>query len=274
MHSRRGLCWLVAALLSMEASANERCLSAADTDLERLYCEVISEGGGAGLPSQPDFNRNDPQVQALLLKRPAQRLGLKVPKPTRSQNEQSALTPQAAERSEPRQEQQTQSEPEPKTELAGCRLNGKRIRCSQGDYRLAENQRKSALEEGVLEPDNQLRLEPFEGSLEDEGAVIPYLSRAYDQYIPKMLRIGLGANTMSFTAFHNAFHTLEGGGVDFSDRMAETYELLKQDRQQLGVKTRYHDDLPDNLSLCDFINRDVLVCDNVGTNWVYVRADR
>lgn len=274
MHSRRRFWWLVAALLPIEAGANERCLSAAETDLERLYCEVVSEGGGAGLPSQPDFNRNDPQVQALLLKRPAQRLGLEIPAPTPSPSNQSASAPETAAKPESRQAQQAQSEPEPTARLAGCRLKGNRIQCAQGDYRLAENRRKSTLEEGVLGPENRLSLEPFEGSREDEEAVLRYLSRAYDQYIPKMLRIGLGANTMSFTAFHNAFHTLEGGGVDFSDRMAETYELLKQDRQQLGVKTRYHNDLPDSLSLCDFINRDILVCDNVGTNWVYVRADR
>ena len=88
-----------------------------------------------------------------------------------------------------------------------------------------------------------------------------------------MLEIGLGANTMSFTAFHNAFHTLESGGVTFSERMTQTYELLKQDRKQLGVKTRYHDELPQSLSFCGAINRDVIVCDDVANNWVFVRGD-
>ena len=98
---------------------------------------------------------------------------------------------------------------------------------------------------------------------------VGWISIAYDRYIPKMLAIGLGANTMSFTAFH----TLESGGVDFSKRMEQTYELLKQDRKTLGLKTRYHDELPENLSLCEAIDRDIIVCDNVGTNWVFVRVN-
>ncbi|MFO7993019.1 MAG: hypothetical protein R6U69_02540 [Marinobacter sp.] len=85
-----------------------------------------------------------------------------------------------------------------------------------------------------------------------------------------MVDIGLGANTMSFTAFHNAFHTMEDGGVDFARRMEQTFALLKQDKKNLAVKARYHDEVPDHLSQCTFINRDILVCDNVGTNWVYV----
>jgi hypothetical protein len=251
-------------------SADDRCHSAAKTDLERLYCDVVAEGGGASLPSQPDFNRNDPKVQALLLKRPAKRLGLTVPEPSEPQPPAAASTnsqPEVnSESSEP-------AEPVVSRGLANCELAGERIRCPQTDYNLAENQNRSSLAEGVLGPDNHFQIESFKGDRDDEEAVRRYLSNAYDQYIPKMLRLGLGANTMSFTAFHNAFHTLEAGGVDFADRMAQTYQLLKQDRQQLGVKNRYHNDLPDSISLCGVINRNIIVCDNVGTNWVYVRTD-
>jgi len=101
-----------------------------------------------------------------------------------------------------------------------------------------------------------------------------YLSKAYDRYIPAMVDIGLGANTMSFTAFHNAFHTTEDGGIDFARRMEQTFTLLKQDKKNLAVKARYHDELPQDLSLCTVINREIVVCDNVGTNWVYVSPSR
>lgn len=249
-------------------AAGERCLAAASSELERLYCEVIAAGKGASLPSQPDFNRNSPRVQALLLKRPAQQLGLVLPQPSEPQKTEPLNGP------EPDVPPATEPVSEPVRALEDCRLSGEEIRCRESDYKLVTNRQRSELAEGALGPDNRLVIEPFTGRRDDKEAVRRYLSRAYDQYIPKMLRIGLGANTMSFTAFHNAFHTLESGGVDFSERMAQTYELLKQDRQQLAVKTRYHDDLPDSLSLCDFISRDILVCDNVGTNWVYVRANR
>jgi hypothetical protein len=40
------------------------------------------------------------------------------------------------------------------------------------------------------------------------------------------------------------------------------------------VKARYHDELPQDLSLCTVINAGIIVCDNVGTNWVYVSSTR
>jgi hypothetical protein len=89
-----------------------------------------------------------------------------------------------------------------------------------------------------------------------------------------MLDIGLGATTMSFTAFHHAFHRMEAQGVDFAQRMERTYQLLKQDRKTLAIKARYHDELPQDLSLCTVINAGIIVCDNVGTNWVYVSSTR
>jgi hypothetical protein len=252
-------------------AAGDACMDVAKTDLEKLYCQVVSEGQGGGLPSPTDFKRNDPQVQALLLRRPAGRLGLEVPAPD---------APVVAEPS-PRP---AETKPEPDAtpdidkqqvgQLADCRLQGQRITCPQRRFDLVANQPNGKLAEGALEPDSRLGLRPFRGDRNDEEAVRRYLSNAYDQYILKMLGIGLGANTMSFTAFHNAFHTLEDGGVDFAERMEKTFALLRQDKQTLAVKARYHDELPQDLSLCSVINADIIVCDNVGTNWVYVSPSR
>ncbi|WP_227537967.1 hypothetical protein [Marinobacter vulgaris] len=255
------------------ASAHDACVEDAKTELEALYCTVVSEGQGAGLPSPTDFKRNDPQVQALLLRRPAGRLGLEVPQPgtsatadSRTQSEQADPEPEVAEPED--------NPPADSGQLADCRLEGQRISCPGRRFELAINQSNNKLANGVLEPDNRLGLSSFEGNRNDEEAVRRYLSDAYDRYIPKMVNIGLGANTMSFTAFHNAFHTMEDGGVDFARRMERTFTLLKQDKKHLAVKSRYHDEVPDDLSLCTFINRDILVCDNVGTNWVYVSRSR
>lgn len=268
-----GLVTVLVAFHGSALAAGEQCLAAATTELERLYCQVISEGGGAGLPSQPDFNRNGPQVQALLLKGPARRLGLAVPAVSALSNA-NAVSPQPdAGQAKPGPD----NEPTPHSPLSqglsDCQLQAEVIHCPQGRYRLASNRALSELDEGVLDAGNRLDFGRFQGDREDTEAVRAYLSDAYDRYIPRMLAIGLGANTMSFTAFHNAFQTLESGNVSFAERMAQTYELLKQDRQRLGVKSRYHDDLPESLSLCGIINRNIIVCDNVGTNWVYVRTD-
>ncbi|MDS1311458.1 hypothetical protein [Marinobacter xiaoshiensis] len=255
------------------AGANDACLASAQSDLERLYCEVVELGGGAGLPSMVDFKRNDPKVQALLLRQPAKRLSLTLPEVSAGRESESkpARKPAAAEpQREPAKE--SVSEPSVAQGLADCQLRGELIQCPNTAFKLAGNRTLASLEDGVLEPGNRLGIVPFNGARSDDEAVRSYLSTAYDRYIPKMLAIGLGANTMSFTAFHNAFHTLESGGVDFSERMEKTYELLKQDRKTLGVKARYHDELPENLAQCVTIDRSIIVCDNVGTNWVFVRT--
>ncbi len=264
---------LLAASCISVASADEACLTSAQTDLERAYCEVVERGGGAGLPSMVDFRRNDPNVQALLLRQPAKRVGLALPKDSAKPKPVSKPEPEPEMAAPTRQPTKTSSsEPSIAQGLADCQLKRELIQCPSTAYKLAGNRTLAALDDGVLEPGNRLGIEPFNGVRNDDEAVRSYLSNAYDRYIPKMLAIGLGANTMSFTAFHNAFHTLEGGGVDFSERMEQTYELLKQDRKTLGVKTRYHDELPENLAQCVTIDYNIVVCDNVGTNWVFVRA--
>ncbi len=259
--------------LGSALAVDDACLKAAKTELEKLYCKVVSEGQGDGLPSPTDFKRNDPGVQALLLRRPAGRLGLELP-----ETDGTSATPRQPEASlepvpKPRP-QEPESDPQPAGRLADCRLEGQRITCPRGRFALLENLPNSELADGVLGPDNRLGLSSFEGGRDNAEAVRRYLSDAYDQYILKMVDIGLGANTMSFTAFHNAFHTLEDAGVDFAGRMEQTFSLLKQDKKTLGVKARYHDELPQDLSLCTVINADIIVCDNVGTNWVFVSPTR
>lgn len=253
------------------AAADEGCRESASSDLERLYCDILAEGGGRGLPSQADFRRNEPRVQALLLRRPAARLGLAVPA-VASPPAQAQPEPESLSASSPKSVAADQNVAPPQKRagrLAECRLDGERIVCPDQRFDLVLNQPNSKLAPGVLEQDNRLGLASFTGDRTDEQAVRRYLSGAYDRYIPKMVAIGLGANTMSFTAFHNAFQTLEAGGVDFATRMERTYQLLKQDKLTLAVQARYHEALPESLSLCEVINRNIIVCDNVATNWVF-----
>ncbi len=266
----RGLALLVLGLCATAVGATgSACLDSAKTELEALYCNVVIEGQGAGLPSPTDFKRNDPAVQALLLRRPAARLGLDVPEVNGTSTTPAPNSGQAQPAAE-----QPAERPDPARRLNGCRLEGQRITCPQRRFELAMNQPNSKLAKGVLGPDNRLGLTPFAGNRSDEDAVRRYLSDAYDRYIPKMVEIGLGANTMSFTAFHHAFHTTEDAGVDFARRMEQTFSLLKQDKKTLAVKARYHDNLPQDLSLCEVINADIIVCDDVGTNWVFVAPSR
>ncbi|MEX0603735.1 MAG: hypothetical protein WD623_01275 [Marinobacter sp.] len=269
-------CWI------LPSGANDACMASAHSDLERLYCEITSRGEGSSLPSRADFKRNDPQVQALLLRRPAARLGLAVPAPGGESKPSPAKVtdmpppsstdelPEAPANDSRDARPASPVSTAPQRSLAKCRLEGESILCPGRRLELAVNQNNSELLPGVLEAGNTLSLSSFEGERNDDEAVRRYLSDAYDIYIPKMLAIGLGGTTMSFTAFHHAFHSMENGGVDFARRLEQTYHLLKQDKKTLAVKARYHDELPKSLNLCTEINRDIVVCDNVGKNWVYV----
>ncbi|MDO3721314.1 hypothetical protein QVZ43_06230 [Marinobacter sp. chi1] len=260
-------------------AAEPACGLEVRTELDQLYCDLVARGEGARLPSPVDFRRNDPGVQALLLRRPAQRHGLTVPDAV-AELETPEPKPEpnttAATGSRPVSPVEPPALPglAPSLSLSDCQLAGDHIRCPESSFLLAENQPNNRLAPGVLGDENRLGLTSFEGNRQDPDAVRQYLSTAYDRYIPAMLSIGLGANTMSFTAFHNAFHTLEDGGVDFAARMEETFRLLKQDKKTLAVKARYHDNLPERLEQCQVINRNIIVCDNVRTNWVYVQEGR
>lgn len=263
------LSWL---LLVASSSAYANCPEQPPTQYERIYCEIKSKGGGAALPSFEDFRRNDPNVQALLLKRPASSLGIDLPASTQP-------TPEVPSSDSKPQRPKPAAEP-PKPEsipvagaLGECGLQGATIQCLGQSYQLAKNRPNSALKDGVLDESNKLGLESFAGDLSNETTVRTYLSNAYDRYIAKMLEIGLGGATMSFTRFYNSFYRHEAEGVDFAERMESTFSYLKQDKRNLAVSGRLTDELPKRIQECAWAGHSLIVCDNVATNWVYVRAD-
>ena len=149
-------------------------MAGATTELEQMYCRVVSEGLGGGLPSPTDFKRNDPQVQALLLRRPAGRLGLEVPEPGAPAQADPSPEPSGAE-PEPARSGPEGSPPQSGL-LSDCQLEGQRIACPRQRYDLVSNQPNSQLAEGALAEDNRLGLRPFEGNRDDSEAVRRYLS--------------------------------------------------------------------------------------------------
>tara|TARA_R100001440_G_scaffold12432_7_gene22000 strand:- start:18441 stop:19238 length:798 start_codon:yes stop_codon:yes gene_type:complete len=244
------------------------------TEYEKLYCQIKAKDANVALPSFEDFRRNDPQVQALLLKRPAARWGLAVPSPKVAPRPENSAAPKAsAQVTPPAIEPPSRKSPAfGNTGLGECILQGDSIRCPGRQFELVSNQPNRALPNGVLSEENKLGLPSFTGDLKDEVSVRRYLSTAYDRYIVKMLEIGLGGATMSFTRFYNGFWRHQSQGVDYAQRMESTYHYLKQDKKTLAVKARLHSKLPANLDNCSAVNGDILVCDDVATSWVFVRA--
>lgn len=257
------------------------CAASARTALEHAYCDVVAAGGGQGLPRFEDFRRNTPRVQVLLLKRPARRVGVAVPEgagnapTTKPADVPSTTTAPSSLPARPAAVSGEQAEPEPPADpvtpgLARCQLAGDRIDCPDRRFQLARNQPNHRLAEGVLAAGNRLGLATYQGDPDDEAALRRYLSDAYDRYIHKMLGIGLGGVTLSFTEFYHGYHRHQASGVEYAQRLEHTFQLLKQDKRTRAVPARLSASLPEDLAFCDTIAATVVVCDGGSENWVFV----
>lgn len=273
MLTLRTLAWgtLIMATLVVLSVPATACPLQPQTAYEQVYCQVVAKGGGNRLPSFDDFRRNSPQVQALLLKRHAARYGIDMPA---SSPESPRARPQQVPVSDPSPAPAAESEPVPSQSPAfafqDCRLEGELIACPRQRYRLAVNLPNSTLADGVLDDANRLGLEAYQGDANNETELRRYLSQAYDRYIRKMLDIGLGGATMSFTQFYHGYQRHQASGVDYPQRLEATFQLLKRDKQTRAVPARLTDELPSSLAQCEGSGADIIVCDDVGTNWVFV----
>lgn len=288
---RRWLIMMSVSAIPAIGIADSDCLSVAKTELENIYCRVAATPEAGKLPSFSDFRRNTVQVQALLLKRPAERLGIQLPKSaSRARPQQvarvespppQAAAPKPARSSSPKGaakviETATSNVPhatvnhgEKRNALAGCRLANADIFCPGGGYRLEDNRQNHQLADGALSEGNILDLPSFRGSPSDKSAVNNYLADSYEHYINKMLLIGLGGSTMTYTKFHYTFLDLLEKQEDFAARVGETYNYLKKDKASMAIQARYDQQMPSSIDWCTQLNDNIVVCDNGRRNWVY-----
>ncbi len=276
----------------------QTCNGQARNAMERLYCRIVAEGEGSGLPGLKDFRRNAPNIQTLLLKRPAKRLGLSLPpaakvkprrkkpatthasrpafktKPAPRPNTQPVPDAQAnvgiapAPQTKPAPAVATRAQPTP---LSQCRLTGEKIYCAAANYRLVLNKNNRELAEGALGADNRLALSDYTGLKGNKKNIRHYLSVGYKRYIQKMLDIGLGASTMSFSKFFYTYQEVTAKGENFAKRFETMYGYLKKDKASMSVRARYHHQLPDNIGQCTELTTKLIVCDDQANNWVYSR---
>lgn len=269
-----------AAVFAPVAVADSACQKRARTDYEKLYCTIQDQGGGAGLPRFEDFQRNNERIQATLLKRPAQKLGLALPKPRKREMAPAPKAKPATAKTQPParpavtapdKRQATPSRPNNSLELANCRLQGESLRCGSDDFWLATNLPNSSLAADALSDSNTFGLKNFQGNVKDEEALRRYLSASYRHYIDKMLAIGLGDATMSYTKFHYTFLELAKKQENFAVRFETTYRYLKRDKASMAIKPRYQSRLPNSIDQCQVLSDRIIVCDDKTLNWVYVK---
>jgi hypothetical protein len=263
---------------TVSASIDEKCLSQAGSYYERIYCEVVGRGEGRGLPRFEDFEQNDVLVQKLLLKRPAAKLKIKLPShktTNQASHKQVASRANIAKTKKPKSNSASSNETYISPTLSSvsikqCRLTHDKILCGKDRFVMKTNQPNKKLSPGVLDESYTMNLPVYSGNKEDDLEVQYYLSNAYTVYIRKMLDIGLGASTMSYTRFFHTYYDLQAKNVSFCDRFETMYRYLKKDKKSMIVNAVLSDKRPEHISQCEEINEQIIACDSGGFNWIYV----
>lgn len=251
---------------------------APETEFEKIYCQIKAKGRGDDLPEYQEFRRNPTQTQALLLRRPARKLGIQLPDSNSNKPSSLASTP-VIQSQEPEIDVAAPTRPAAPPaakkpvatshSLDACALDQEVITCGTQQYELQINRSNKHLPADALGPGNQLVLPSRQSAAFAGASDHYYLSQTYVNYIEKMIDIGLADATMSFTKYVATWEDIKSNNGDFSLRFAQMYELLKQERQTNAVKSRYNNNFPESIKQCMGLSSTLIVCDNVMQNWIY-----
>jgi len=285
---------LMPALISTHSQAEEFCFLQADNNYEQLYCELKARGVSRGLPSFYVFKKNEPLTQALLLKRPAARLGIEVSLPKKSPaHKVYPSSSEPSKSSRPRQDSSQASSLQTRVKkiksdktmalieniidvdnshpLAICILSQEVIECKSDKFHLTGNKKNKNLQKGVLLNDNKLAIKSYQPEKHKNELLNKYLDDAYRLYIEKMFEIGLGASTLNYPKFIFLFNDLEANGVDFSGRFETMFEFLKKDKLSISVSEKVPDDVSVSIKNCMLINASIIACQSGRKNYLYVK---
>lgn len=262
-------------ILSASANADPFCFTLAETYYEQVYCQLQAKAQTKGLPPFNQFKKNNEAVQASLLKRPAQRNGIKLPVPVRKVQPPITTSVQSKIINKPQVSllktvaSELDSSPLRKTineskNVLFCELLANQIQCGKQLFKLIGNKANHRLANSALATDNKMALPRYQG-----GALSQYLAQAYTQYIAKMCDIGLGGVTMTYGKFAYLYQDLHTKGLDFSQRFEIMYGFLKKDKANMGVSES--SSVPSGLSLedCSALTDVRYVCDFQGRNYIF-----
>ncbi len=263
-------------LSPLAAAAPAACFVHATSVYEKAYCQIKEEAPATALPAFDDFRRNDAGIQYLLLKRHATRLKIALDPPQVSPRTPPAASAADAPAAKGISAPAAPANPAPTaatldSRLKDCSLKANRIDCTSGQYLLQENRANHRLVPEHLQDDRPMALQDYTGPANDAYAKGDYLTRNYGRYLEKMLDIGLGAATLSYTRFCQIHDELSARNMSFAERFETMYLLLKKDKRTLTVAARYSETLPHTLSQCDTVTPRLIVCDTGSANWVYQR---
>lgn len=263
------------------ASAKNFCFVKAETYYEQVFCEVSSKGNGRRLPDFYDFRKNDPLIQALLLKKPAARSGIALAMPRKkTKKAQNNAKANVNDRANSRanisaknavSSAKHQQSVEP-TWRGGCEFDKNTIVCAKKRYVLTGNKNNNRLKADALSKGNRMGLVPYSKRLDNKVDVNDYLILSYQRYIEKMLAIGLGGVTMSSGKFAFLFHDLTNRGVSFNERFETMYRHLIKDKKTIRVNERASVDRPLSMDRCSYLNDKIITCAATQKNFLFVKA--
>jgi hypothetical protein len=236
---------------------------------EEIYCKLHARGKTVGLPNIFEFRQNDPETQAALLKRPAEKAGIKLKPPVVKQSKETVVTKKPAVSKpvtpEKSSVQVAYSNPQ------DCAVSDTSLTCNNIRYSLVTNKKNTSINLVNLTDSHKLRLPSPPAGFKTETERNNYLADAYNRYISGMIEIGLGGSTMTYTSFVYFYETLQEKKIDFSGRFEKMYQHLKQDKLALQVDT--NQTVPENFSTryCSSVSNSLLSCEFDKTNYVFAR---
>jgi hypothetical protein len=270
---KRVLALIALLSVSLIARGDRLCFSFAQTYYEQLYCEIKAKGKGANLPVFYEFQRNNVQTQALLLKASARSIGidLKMPVMGKRAIKKLKMKPKgtSVNKIEKRSENESSTQSTVNESITRCTVDKTTIRCPGQSYHLIGNQPNNQLSKLAFSSDNKMDMPAYQGRRTDNEAIDRYLERVYRLYLNKMLYIGLGGATLSYGKFSYLFDDLLDKSISFSERFETMYYYLKQDKQRMAVNTRVVAPKPLILNDCyELVN--LYVCTLGAKNYLFL----
>jgi len=261
------------------AQGQSFCFALAETYYEQVYCQLQARAQTKGLPSFHEFRKNNQTIQAALLRRPAERNGIKLPavaKPVVASTDTETTSFSVKSEIATGRRSKTSARTEPAddylrntsliADTSGCLYRTHYIECNGIGYQLTGNKTNTRLRSGVLDTENKMAL-PEQVDL----PLQPYLEQAYGQYIHKMCEIGLCGVTMTYGKFAYLYQDVQAKGLNFSQRFETMFSFLKEDKASMGVSEALPDTAGLRIEQCALLRDRYFVCEMAGRNLVYVR---
>jgi len=166
-----------------------------------------------------------------------------------------------------------QTPPEQRLEIAAneasqCTYDKSSIQCGGMTFKQVTNKHNDALQREALSHNNTLTLPVIKSSPQDDNFEF-YLTEAYLVYLDKMMSIGLGGVTMTYSKFYFLYLDLLRRNVDFNQRFSTMFEFLKKDKRSLGVSSRAAELSTLSDKQCSRARSSLFICELGGRNYLF-----